>query len=220
MTDWNALFTGLRQIVRTTDSTAQGLTAVVTFAQALEQPNFWSSVAKHDFRESIATVTGWGKDGLNQFELQRSWDILILDLGDCPDVFCLYHPNYEPALSKEKLVALLPQPSIAYTDLENCIAPNHKVREDGAYYEFVELYYTYLNKLEDSLLTRPLSATTADSQYLLWLAVGTFALLEPLRNPAYCKKILNGYQKIYLFTGFEEVFFYLASVTPTGLQFE
>ncbi len=77
--------------------------------------------------------------------------------------------------------------------------------------------------LGDAMLTWNVPGTEGyygNNGYLLWLAFASLALLAPLCDLAYCKRILGGRQRLYLLSGFEEIFFHLATVTPVGLTFK
>jgi hypothetical protein len=41
-----------------------------------------------------------------------------------------------------------------------------------------------------------------------------------LRDREYCRSLLKECKRLYLLVGFEEIFFYLGTVTPDGLLFE
>ena len=52
------------------------------------------------------------------------------------------------------------------------------------------------------------------------MAVGALALVAPLRDQAYCRRILRGRDRLYLLAGFEVIFCHVATVMAEGLSNE
>lgn len=52
------------------------------------------------------------------------------------------------------------------------------------------------------------------------MLLGSLALMAPLADGDYCKSLLAGRDKVYLLSGFESLYSYLATVTADGIQYE
>jgi hypothetical protein len=121
---------------------------------------------------------------------------------------------------------LLGRDLIECTELDGCFA---RKEEDVFRLLFgrgstTEWVYHNVSELDDSILSWNIRTTDrfhqGENGYLLWLLLGSFALLAPLAEPAYCKSLLQGRDRVYLLSGFESLYSYLATVTPDGIRYE
>lgn len=229
MDEWQTMFRGVQTITRSTNSFGEGLEQIIWFARKnpklFDEPDYWDRVEQHRFPRPANRVINWAKEGVENLDYKENWEFLILDLGDCPEIFSLYSPGSQALLAEVKLRKLLLDDSvIGAEELEQCFAsdvgdPFQRLYGD----ERAEWVYHNVSELNDELLSWNVGGSVefhGNNGYLLWLAVGSLALLEPLRNLDYCKQILHGRSRLYLLSGFESIFLHLATVTPEGLLFE
>jgi hypothetical protein len=156
-------------------------------------------------------------------QTEADWDFLILDLGDCPETFRLYGFENTSVFDAGKFENLIASRSaFGFDDFARSFGDGVASPPDLYSCKRRELADHNVRDLEDAVLawnTRPGFDFNGGDGYLMWLAFGSLALLEPLRAPNFCRHILQGRRKIHLLSGFEEIFFHLATVTPQGLQF-
>jgi hypothetical protein len=187
--------------------------------------DYWDRVESRISQLPVETVTAWAREGLEALPQREGWELLLLDLGDCPEMFFLYSPGGQPHLDEAKVRRwLICGPVIDCTDLEHCFA---RPVEAPFEYLFSDDHVVWsehnVRELDDEVLTWNRGESFdyhGNSGYLLWLALGSLALLDPLRDAGYCRQILEGREKLYLLAGFEQIFCYLGTVTPAGLVFE
>lgn len=203
-------------------------------SEIFEQPAFWKRVATELSTDTRDIVVGWAKEGLEKIDVSNRWGYAYLDLGDCPEIFRLCQPeNQEQRDEQQFRNLLLSEKVITGSDIcskewEELV--DHSVsdlRWDDPLNWSSEADYTSETGYDAAPDDDPLSWLEQseedfdwNSGYFLWLACGSLALLEPLRELTYCKKVLGSCERFYLFCGFEEIFLYLATVTPEGLRFE
>ena len=229
MDEWQIMFRGVQAIARTANSFGQGLEQTIGFARRntklFNDPDYWERVEQHSFQRAAHRVINWAKEGLESLDCKESWEFLILDLGDCPEIFSLYSPGRQELLAEAKLRKWLFGGSvIGAEELEQCFA----LDVGDAFQELfgeerIEWVYHNVRKLHDELLSWNAGGSVefhGNNGYLLWLTFGSLALLEPLRNVDYGGEILRGRSRLYLLSGFESIFLYLATLTPEGLCFE
>jgi hypothetical protein len=199
----------VQNLVRFGEPWTEGLWRAVAFAydhpELFDQPDYWSCIARHDFRPAFETVTGWAGEAWEDLEPKEGWEFVLLALGDSPEIFHLCNSGCQAWEAEEGFRDLvLGQATVSCADLARHSAPQwlwrtrHHVRE-----------------LHSGVLR-----CDGDNGFFLWLVVGTLALVAPLADADYCRRILQGRTRLYLLSGFEESFFYVATVTPEGLRYE
>jgi hypothetical protein len=231
--EWEAMFREVQGITRQALPLQQSLQQVVAFARnnpaLFDAVEYWESALEHDFRPAFATTTEWAVEGLEALAPKSGWEFLLLDLGDCPEIFRLYSPGGQGLMSEQRLRAVLGGELIIGTsDLEGCYGPEvadpfGQLFGDG----IEELGGGHVSELRDTVLDWTGGGDDQDdatdfhgnSGYLLWLMLGTLALVEPLRDGAFCQSILRGRERLYLLSGYEEIFFHVATVTPSGISY-
>jgi len=228
MTDWQKMFKGVQTIARSARTIAEGLNLTVTFARndvnEYDDSEYWSRVEHFSSQFPTNAVVSWAREGLEKLDPSEGWGFLILDLGDCPDSFHLYKLECESLFAEDKLRGLIfSESAVEFGEFAGCFDATGADAENELYSgEQDELTYHSVEELEDDILTWNVGSYDykGDNGYLLWLALGSLALMEPLRDLKYCNEILRGCDRLYLLSGFEEIFLYLATVTPEGLSFE
>ncbi|MGA9768763.1 MAG: hypothetical protein WBV94_06975 [Blastocatellia bacterium] len=228
MTDWLKMFQGVQTIARSAKTIAEGLNLTVTFARndvnEYDDPEYWSRVERCSSQFPSNAVVSWAREGLEKLDPAEGWGFLILELGDCPDTFRLYKLECESLFAEDKLRSLILSASaVEFGDFAGCFDAAEADAENELYScEQYELTDHSIEELENDIL--PWAGGSydykGDNGYLLWLVLGSLALIEPLRDLKYCNEILRGRDRLYLLSGFEEIFLYLATVTPEGLSFE
>ncbi len=229
MDEWQVMFAQMQSLTRKSQPLQQNLNQVIGFARnaptIFDEPEYWNQAQKHDFQTAFATLTNWAKQGLEALNLESGWQFLLLDLGDCPEAFRLYSPGGQKRMSEQQFRGILSSKLIISTsDMENCFGsevpnPFGQLIGEGR----SELSDHHVSELGDSLLDWTDDGETdyhGKSGYLLWLTLGSLALIEPLWDKDYCKAILRGRDKLYLLSGYEEIFVYLATITPEGILYE
>ena len=231
MTDWLEMFREARRIVRQLLPLDESLAQAFKFAKnnpgMCDEPEYWQQVKSHDFRPAFDTMVGWGKAGITQITPKEGWKFLLLDLGDCPDIFRLYRPGGQELVSEPKLRTLLTQELLIEAGaFEECFAPDTEDAFDLLFGNTQDIADHYVSELSDEVLnwTEGHDDTDynfhGDNGYLLWLLLGSLALLSPFSDTDYCQRALQGREKLYLLSGYEEIFTYLATVTAAGLIYE
>ena len=231
MDEWQSMFGQVQSIVRSNQPLQQSLEQLFEFAHSnptlFEDLEFWSRAENYKFQPDFAVLTDWAKQGLEALALETGWQFLLLDLGDCPEAFRLYRPGGQKMMSEEKFRTTLLSSIVIHTrDIEDCfgsevLSPfNHLFGNDRA-----ELSDHHVSEIPNSILdwtkndSDDGSEWHDDSGYLLWLVLGSLALVEPLRDKDFCKAVLKGRNRLYLLSGYEEIFFYAAAVTSEGVSF-
>jgi len=211
------LFREVRTIVCCAESPPHAVVQAVAFAQdnadLLGNRAFWDRVAGHDFRRTFETVVGWARSGLGYLDLHRGWEFALLTVGDCPEVFqlCGSGPQTPPAEGGFR-AAVLGEGTIGCSDLERCCTPGWGW---GANHNVAELFDDVL-----SFSRRASPPYHGSDGYFLWHLVASVALVSPLLDAAYRAELLQGCERLYLFSGSGDMFVYLATVTHGGVQFE
>ena len=223
MDQWEVMFGTVRRILQTAPSLESSLRQIIAFARnspaLFDAPEFWDTVEEQDFSAAFLAVTDWAKQGLEALDAQSGVQFLILDLGDCPETFRLYSPGGQELIAETAL-----QDQIAeklFIDFEACFGSDVPDAFGQLYGEArLDLCDHHVSELSDTVLDwtdDPEADYQGVNGYLLWLMLGSLALVEPLRESVYCRHILKGRDKLYLFSGFEAIFFHVATVTPEGL---
>lgn len=235
MEEWELIFGKVQNLSRSVRSTQDGLKDITAFARGnaalFDEPDYWKRAENHDFRPAETIVRSWAAAGLESLTRRNGWEFLLLDLGDCPETFRLYSPGGQDLMSEQKFRTLMLNGLlIGCGELETCFSNTVAAPFDLLFgLQRIEYADHNVSELDDPLVNWRDDQDTDDEEisndhgwngYLLWLAVGSLALVDQLRDPSYCNRILRGRERIYLLAGYEEIFFYLATITPTGLQFE
>ncbi|MDY3559630.1 hypothetical protein R5W23_000626, partial [Gemmata sp. JC673] len=211
------LFQEVRTIVRRAESPTHAVALAVAFAQdnpdLLGNRAFWDRVVGHDFRRTFETVVGWARSGMERLHLHREWAFTLLAVGDCPELFQLCGSGPQaPTAEKEFRAAVLREGTVGCSDLERCCTPGWGW---GADHNVAELFDDVLS------FSRRVSPPYHGSDgYFLWQVVASSALIAPLSDAVYRADLLQGCERLYLLSGSGDMYVYLATVTPGGVQFE
>ncbi len=233
MTDWDKMFWAVKEISCSSRSVHEGLKRIVFFARSISnqynEPEYWDQVEAQLFQLPVAEIVEWSKAGLEEVKEGKGWDALILDLGDCPETFDILTYSFGTQFDESKFSQVISSKQVIhYQDFAECYpdtVTNPKDALNALYFTSshrAELVYRNVTSLNDDILSwnqRGSFDFHGDNGYLLWLAVGSLALIEALREPSYCQKVLTGRDKLYLLVGFEEIFFHLDTVTAEGLTY-
>ena len=223
------MFETVQSIARDALPMGQSLKTIIALARSsptlFEGAEYWNQAQGHDFQAAFSALTGWAKQGFAALGPRTGWQFVLLDLGDCPEVFRLYSPGGQELMSEQKFGDVLTSELIIRTsDMEYCFGSDVADPFDHLFGRArVELSDHHVSELGDNILDWTDDAEMdfhGNSGYLLWLTLGSLALMEPLRDVGYCKAILQGRDKLHLLSGFEEIFYYIATVTPDGLSYE
>ena len=229
MTDWLEMFREARRIVRQLLPLDESLVQAIKFAKnnpgICDEPEYWQQVKAHDFHPAFDKMVGWGKAGITQITPSEGWEFLLLDLGDCPDLFRLYRPGGQEVMSEPKLRALLTQELLIEAGaFEECFDSDTEDTFDLLFGNTQDFADHHVSELGDDILDWTGDAEDdddhGDNSCLLWLMLGSLALLSPFSDTDYCRRVLQGRDKLYLLSGFESLFTHLATVTATGLVYE
>ena len=228
MIDWQEMFRGVQTIAQSAESFEQGMSQTIALARSdkrkYDEPAYWDLVERSASQLPTSAVVGWAREGLESLDRAADWDFVLLDLGDCPEVFDLYGLGCRAAFVEDRFRGLVLSTSvIEFHEFEECFAADVSDPESELYdCERLEWVYHNVRELEHDILSWNMDSVDfhGNNGYLLWLALGSLALAAPLKDQDYCRAILRGRSRLYLMPGFEEIFFYLATVTPQGLSFE
>lgn len=233
MTEWDKMFWAVKEISRSSRSVHEGLKRIVFFARSIsnqyDDPEYWDQVEFQLFQLPGAEIVEWSKAGLEEVKVGKGWDALILDLGDCPETFNLQTYGFGAQFDEGKFNRVISsKQAIHYQEFAECYpdtVANPKDALNTLYFtgnNRTELVYRNVTSLNDGILSWNQSGSFdfhGDNGYLLWLAIGSLALIEALREANYCREILAGRDRLYLLSGFEEIFFHLDTVTAEGLTY-
>jgi hypothetical protein len=205
MIDWYSMFETVQTIVKTSLDWRTGITDVIAYARrnpATYSADYWQAVSADEL--PFDTVTSWAVEGFERFESYEGGTVAILDCGDCPDVFRLTDARFSFEMSFEQFCSFAkidaPRPGEGFSGISLAFeVANHHVRE-----------------LTHPLLNWQGHDYHGDNGYLLWLSVATLALREPLRDLNFCQRLLHGRSEIILMSGFEEIFFYVGTISAAG----
>src|SRR5262249_54378210 len=146
--------------------------------ELFREPDYWARVESHDFRRAFDTVTGWARDGWERLARadcwSRDWEFVLLDLGDCPEIFRLYTPGGQVLMSEPKLrTSLLQNAVIGCSTLTSCFGPNVLNPFERLFGEEKETWaYQNVRALKDPLLSWNARAANRDyhgsNGYFLW----------------------------------------------------
>lgn len=215
MTNWSLIFSGVQEIVPSSLGLENGLNTILEFAKRhsdeYDEPTFWEQISSPEL--PLKTIVSWAVEGFENLKPYNEWSVLILDCGDCPDIFRLIEVHLVPEMTSEQFR------NFASTDA---------VRAFGEFPEIFQTRYApiFLTGHNIDELQHPILSWNNGNKgwdfhgsngYLLWLGVATLALCEPLLNTEFCRRILNGRSEIILMSGFEEIFFYVGTISESGL---
>jgi hypothetical protein len=227
MTDWEDMFRVAQRIARSSTSVRDGVKRTIAFARRRGDDydaSYWDDVEHRLPELKVDGVVAWARAGLSALRMGTAWECLILDLGDCPDSFSLFATGEYLSEKKTRATTL----ASSLVEAEDLMACTKEADDYRLWQREVELVDRNVRELKDKLLSwnRRRSRDDidgpyrGDNGYLLWLMVGTLALLEPLRDPTFRRRVVGRRPRIHLLAGFEQIFFYLATVTQKTLVFE
>jgi hypothetical protein len=220
---WRRMFCNVQEIVCTSSSIISGVRQAISLGRAeYGDQAFWDGVQNEVLRLPLGDIVAWAREGLTRLPYTDSCEPLVLDLGDTPEIFDLMAFRNPEVFAEDKLRQLiLSECVISGAEFAKCTqAEDNGLRwprwpdDHLAYHKLVELNNSTLNEVYDS------SGDHSESSYFLWITIGSLALIEPFRDAGICKQVMKGRDKLYLLSGFEEIFTYLATVTANGLLFE
>ena len=229
MDSWSAMFGEIRRVVKQSLPLDEALAQVVEFADSspalCDEPEYWRQVKSHEFRPAFDTMIGWGKAGRVQIAPSKGWELLLLDLGDCPETFRLYSPGGQELMSELKMRVLLSQKLVIEAGaFEEYFATKPENSFNLLFRNAQDFADHHVSELNDDILDWTGDTEDADDHEkngcLLWFLLGSLALLVPFRDVDYCRQSLQGRDKLYLLSGFESLFTHLATVTAVGLVYE
>lgn len=242
MSDWWTMFRGVQALTRSAKSFDEGIGQTIAFARnnkgEYNEPEYWKHLDQLETDYPTYEVTAWAREGLEKLPAEEGWGFLILDLGDAPDIFHLYRFGYysasegnlqrlghDGAFNESKLRRLLSGSNVIdFRALEQCFdADPTQSRTDAVSGDVETLSYYGVAELNSEIFSWNRGGSFdwhGSSGELAWLAFGSFALIEPLRSLQFCQRVLGSRRALYLLSGFEEIFFYLATITPDGLTFD
>lgn len=229
MDEWQIMFGQVQSITRSNQSLQQNLEKLFEFVRRnpalFDDLEFWSRAEDYNFRPDFAVLADWAKQGFEALEPETGGQFLLLDLGDCPETFRLYCPGGQKRMSEEKFCGALSNNLIVSTsDMEECFgleipSPFHQLFGKN----LTELSDHHVSELSGSIMDWTGNGSHdfhGNGGYLLWLMLGSLALIEPLRDKNFCKAILKGRDRLHLLSGYEEILFYAATITPEGISFD
>jgi hypothetical protein len=213
--NWKSLFAEAQAIVRDATSVTDGVARSIDLAK--RKPDEFGNAAEWEpliaalDEGQIRRVIGWAETGIDQLAGGCDFDVLLLDLGDCPHMFELTKGR-ESTIDEERFrQTVLSKPLIEWHELSETVDNFHDM------FHFVTL-------IERNLLYEDFAFCPhhfeESAGCLFWLVLGSLGLIEPFRDAKKCASMLKGRNKLYLLSGYEEIFMYLCSVTKKGIEFE
>ena len=242
MSDWDMMFRGVQQATRPASFVEEGIGQIIAYAHSNKreygEADYWQHLDKLETDYPTHQVTEWAEEGLTALPDSEGWELLLLDLGDAPDTFHLYRVTYfstsqnnlqwvghDGSFNQNKLRHLLSTNSvIEFGMLDDCF--DEDPMEDGqsqASSDIETLSSHNVGELDSEIFSwnkRGALNWHGSSGELAWLAFGSLALIEPLRDPEFCRRVLGSRSRLYLLSGSDEIFFHLATVTRDGLTFD
>jgi hypothetical protein len=209
------MFEGVQKIVWSSLNPIDGQHKVLTFAAQhtaeYDETDYWQAAATTALPFDI--LLSWAKEGLEKVEPYSAVSVILLDCGDCPDIFRLTEIRLSPVFDYHKLISLVKADVVRYAE-----ALTEIFKDTGG--ETV-LVYHYVRELNHPSLSYQSGAGFHGSNgYLLWLSAASLALRESLRDEQQCQRVLAGRKSIIVLTGFEEIFFYMGTISTSGLHFD
>lgn len=229
MDEWQIMFGQVQSITRSNQSLQQNLAQIFAFVRSnpalFDDLEFWNQAQAYNFQPDFAVLADWARRGYEAIEPDTGWQFLLLDLGDCPETFRLYRPGGQKMMSEKKLHGILLNNLIVDpSEMGNCFGPEVPSPFNQLFgKDLTELSEHHVSELSGSIMNWTENGNDnfrGNSGYLLWLMLGSLALVKPLQDRNFCKAILKGRDKLYLLSGYEEIFFYAATVTPEGISFD
>ena len=112
MTNWGKVFQTVQAIIYNSNSFYSGLMQTVAFAQDnpkdYPHPHSWLHFGQKTSDSSGDQIISWAREGLDKLDYFHSWDFLLLDLGDCPEIFHLYNLDCQHALIEDHFRKISP----------------------------------------------------------------------------------------------------------------
>ena len=217
MENWERIFQGAKQIVSSSGTIEEAVAKAVTKARQspaiFDEPDYWARVENHDFGASFDTVAHWADNALRQLRCPRRWDLLILDLGDCPEILFPYIAGAPEKISEKKLLGLFRQTLIGASEFERCFREHSDAWYDEFFGDRKELAEESVRELNDPMLNwTSQSDYHGNNGYFLWLIIGGFALFEALRTSGLSSRLSKEGKRLHILIGFEELFSHFKSV--------
>jgi hypothetical protein len=226
--DWESIFTICRAHLAGFPSApgavAELLAKIGTGQLRGEDPAFWQRVAGCDFASAGRRISRWSNDPRKAPTRLGEWDLLFLDLGDCPEIFHAFHYPLVREMKESDVLTILQ--SHSFFDLYELppLLPDGNPHRDGKRlhaWERTTIYDHHVSELRHPVLSwthRDDSDFGGNDGYFLWLLVASSAFLEPLRARAARQRLLAGRKRVYVSAGFEQLFMALATVTLELLE--
>jgi len=228
MDQWLPIFSEAQLLTRRGGTLEQKLLQLTEFARShpehFDYPAYWLAVEVYDFRPDFLKLVDWAKEGLNAYTPDNGLQFLHLDLGDWPEIFQIYRTGGQNLISEQKFNGVFSRNLLICDEIDECFEA--KVA-DPYTLQFGDnlrsLCRHHVSELDNPILNLDHQDGNEDIENcacLLWLTLGSLALIEPFRDNEYCKTILGTAARLYLLAGFESLFFPVCVVTPSGIQFE
>jgi hypothetical protein len=215
MTDWDLMFGEVQKIVQSSTNFNEGFAKILKFAQEnpeeYDEPDYWQKARTTPM--PIDTLRAWAKEGFEKLQPFDKWSLMILDCGDAPDIFRMSEIHLSTEVSLDNFTQFVKEDAVRYA-----------AQFPKAFWSAqldIKLVYHHTNKLHHPILSwsiHPDAEYHGSNSYLLWLSVASLAVRETLRNENFCKRILKGRPQIALMSGFEEIFYYVGTISESGLQ--
>jgi hypothetical protein len=228
MDQWVPIFSEAQLLTRSSGTLEQKLEQLIEFARShpeyFDYPAYWLAVEAYDFRPDFLKLVNWVREGLDAYRPDGGLQFLKLDLGDCPDSFNLYRSGGQNLMSERKFNAIFSHNLLICDETDDCFEPEvadpYKLQYGDNRLSFCD---HHISELENPILNWDHHDNNEDIENcacLLWLTLGSLALIEQLSDSDYCKAVLGTTARLYLLAGFESLFFPVCVVTPVGIQFE
>lgn len=215
MTDWDIMFGEVQKIVQTSINFNEGFARVLKFAQEnpkeYDEPDYWQKAQAASM--PVDKLCAWAKEGFEKLQPFDKWSLIILDCGDAPDIFRMSEIHLSKETSLDNFTQFMKEDAVRYA--AQFPETFWNAQSD------IKLAYHHSNELNHPILswdTYPDSEYHGSNGYLLWLSVASLAVYETLRDVNFCKRILKGRPQIILMIGFEEIFYYVGTISESGLQ--
>ncbi len=194
MEEWDVMFAEANQILQSAqtleEAIAQTVASARRYPKIFDEPDYWNRVEQHDFRQSFGFVTEWAREGLSYLPEYPNSEHLILDMGDCPEIFSLRLPSRTNKFEDYDPDAV----ELCHASMRSLCDEVFAWGDDDSTVHF-----------------------HGDNGYFLWLVFGSFALVTMLRDRLFRQICLRSREGIEIHSGFEGLYFPLARVTLAGV---
>src|SRR5262245_52128113 len=107
MDEWEIMFWGLQEIassaIRFEDGIHKAIAFARTYPQVFDESDLWDRAETEWSYRSRDMMVGWARTGLDKMDLGTGWNHLTLELGDCPEIFCLFQPGDQGEITELQL---------------------------------------------------------------------------------------------------------------------